>query len=291
MDITLTLRKGITMKLGEIAQYRVERETDLGYMITNEDGTFFLHHNESAGQFFKIDDVIEAFLYVDKKRRIAATCNKPIITVSKGGFCEVVATSTAGVFVHIGISRDILLSSDQLEMGKWPEVGDKLCCILRARGTNLFIRLLNKEEILALSDQYPLTVNQKYEGYVYRITDHGINVVTNNYNIVFVYIKNLRKSYRLGEKVEVFIIRKNDNDYSGTIVEPKVKTIDDDAAVILSYLESHYGVMPYTSDTSPDIILRVFQMSKGSFKKALGHLYKNKKVILEEKKTIMIDYK
>lgn len=278
------------MKLGLVSTYKVERETNLGYMISDETGEYFLHHNECCGNYYKIGDIVNAFLYIDKQKRVAATIACPHVTVEKGGLCEVVGQNEAGVFVNIGISRDILLSSDDLMSGKWPENGDKVCCALKVRGKNLFVRLLNKPEIQALASDVELEEGQKYKGYVYRISDKGINVVTENYQIVFVFYKNLRKNYRLGEAVEVKIIGKHENDYSGTLIEQKEIMIKDDAQVILDYLQSHNGVMNYTSNSSPEIIYNVFKMSKSSFKRALGNLYKERKVILTDDKTIMVDY-
>ncbi len=276
------------MKLGQISKYRVERETDLGYMISDETGEYFLHHNECNGNYYKDGEIIEAFLYVDKMRRVAATAHIPYITIDSIGICEVVGSSSAGVFINIGISRDILLSSDYLP-DEWPQVGDKLCCTLRTRGNSLFIKLLAKPEILEHKSS-ELEVNQKYEAYVYRVTDKGINVVTNNYNVVFIYYKHLRKDYRLGEKVEVKIIDYKENDYYGTLISQKETMMQDDALIVLDYLKKHHGVMNFTSDTDPELIFNVFKMSKSAFKRALGKLFKEKKVILEEDKTIMVDY-
>lgn len=278
------------MKLGLVSKYKVERETNLGYMISDETGEYFLHHNECCGNYFKNGEIVNAFLYIDKMKRAAATIATPIVTIEKGGLCEVVGKSDAGVYINIGISRDILLSNDDLEFGKWPEIGDKVCCILKARGKNLFIRLLNKQEILALNDGTTLEENQKYKGYVYRITDYGINIVTESYNIAFVYYKHLRKAYHIGEAVEVKIIGKKEEDYNGTLIEQKEIMIKDDASIILEYLNAHNGVMNYSSNSSPEIIYNVFKMSKASFKRALGNLYKEKKVILQDDKTILADY-
>lgn len=278
------------MKLGLVSKYKVERETKLGYMISDETGEYFLHHNECCGNYYKPGDIVSAFLYVDKMKRVAATISKPLITLEKGGICEVVGESSAGVFLNIGISRDILLSNDDLKGINPPKIGDKLCCVLKVKGNGLFIKLMTKPEILKLNQGTTLEVGQKYEAYVYRITDKGINVFTMDYNVVFIYYKHLRKDYRLGEKVEVTITDFKDGDYYGTIIAQKEVMIVDDSKVIIEYLNKHHGVMNFTSDSDPEVIYNVFKMSKSAFKRALGKLYKEGKVILEDDKTILIDY-
>ncbi len=278
------------MKLGLVSKYKVLRETNLGYMISDESGEYFLHHNECNGNYYKPDDIISAFLYMDKMKRVAATVYPPKITLEKGGICEVVGASTAGVYVNIGISRDMLLSNDDLRGVNQPQVGDKLCCILKSKGAGLFIKLLTKPEILSLNTGSALEVNNKYVAYVYRITDKGINVFTNDFNVIFIYYKLLRKEYRIGEKVEVKIIDFKDNDYYGSIIEQKEIMMTDDSETIINYLNSHHGVMNFTSNSDSEVIYNVFKMSKSAFKRALGKLYKEHKVLLEDDKTILVDY-
>ncbi|MFA6627837.1 MAG: S1-like domain-containing RNA-binding protein [Bacilli bacterium] len=278
------------MKLGQVSQYQVERETDIGYLITDESGEYFLHHNECAGHVLRDGEEVNAFLYMDKMKRVAATLHRPAVTIDQGGLCEVVGVMSAGVFINIGISRDILLSSDDLPEGKWPIVGDKVCGRLYIRGKNIFFHLMNKQEMLELRTGVELAVDQKAEGWVYRLTDSGINLVDANYNIIFIYYKNLRKDYRLGELAAFRVTFKNEDDYTATTVEQKERMMSDDADVILEYLTSHFGVMSYTSDTDSEILYNVFKMSKSAFKRALGHLYKEKKVILQNNKTILVDY-
>lgn len=276
------------MRLGEISEYIVERETKLGYMISQDGVEYFLHHNECMGRRLNFNEKIKAFLYVDKMKRVAATLANPIITLNKFNFCKVVNTNSAGAFVNIGISRDILLSSDDFEINNIPQIGDTLCCTLKCRGQNLFIKLANKKDILSLKNDIKLNIGEKYKGYVYRITEEGINVVLESFNIVFVYYKNLKRKYRIGEEVEVKIIKDNDSDYNGTLIEQKELEIINDAQKVLNFLNDCNGVMIFTSNTSPEIIMKNFNMSKASFKRALGKLYKDRKIILEDDKTILV---
>ena len=278
------------MNLGLISEYKVVRETDIGYMISDISGEYFLHYNECAGKHLKEGEIVSAFLFIDKMKRVAATLLTPKITINTGALCEIVETGSAGVFIDIETNRDVLLSSDDLISNKWPVVGDKLPCSLKTRAKNLFARILTKNEMLEMHDGTKLEEGKKYQGYVYRITDKGINIVDNHFNTIFIYFKNLRKSYRLGELVEVKITSSNENDYSGTLIEQKELMIDTDSQVILDYLNDHGGIMRYTSQSSPEEIFKEFKMSKAAFKRALGNLYKKQIIILEEKRTIQANY-
>ena len=286
------------MKLAEISKYEVIRETDLGYMLKsiNEEESedfdgYFLHRNETNFKILHPGDIVSAFLYLDKQKRIAATLYEPKITLTKGALCEIVSLTSAGAFFNIGISKDILMSSDDFSYGAEPKVGDKLPVKLRLRGTSIFIKLLNKDEMLALNDGYRYAVGEKTSAYVYRITKDGINLVDEHFNIFFIHRNNLRNSHRLGEKVDFSIIgiKENDQyfDYYGTTIKTKENMIEDDCNTILDYLNSHHGVMTYTEDSDALVIDKVFHMSKAAFKRAIGHLYKEEKILLFNNKIVL----
>lgn len=273
------------MKLGLVSKYTVERETNLGYMISDESGEYFLHHNECNHQHFKEGDVIDAFLYSDKQHRIAATCFMPYITIDKPALCEVVNRTETGAYVNIGISRDLLLSSDDLPRKQMPKIGDKVLCKVRIKNNNLYIKLLNKPGIEELQDNTELKVKDKVNGYVYRITDAGLNFFDEHYNIIFVHKNNLKKEYRVGEYIEARIINVSEefkNEYSATTIEQKELVLEDDKNTIMEYIDTHFGVIPFSENSDPAVIERVFKMSKAAFKRAIGSLYKDRLIVIEE---------
>lgn len=280
------------MKLGEVSKYIVLRETDLGFMLkstdVNDENEYFLHRNETNFKILHVDDRVNAFLYLDKQKRPSLTLYEPLATINKGSLCEAVSMTEAGTFFNIGISKDILLSSDDYRGNNGPRKGDKLPVKLRLRGNSIFIKLLNKEEILALSDGFRYANNEKTFGYVYRITKDGINLVDEHYNVIFIHKNNLRNEHRLGEKVEFSIIGSKEMDgyfdYYGTCIQNKEHMLEDDCQVILDYLDNHAYVMNYTEDSDPLVIEKVFHMSKSAFKRAIGHLYKEEKIILFKNK-------
>ena len=103
------------MEIGKINKFIVDRETKLGYVLTIDDSEeeYFLHHNECNGRVLKMGDVISAFLYVDKKNRVAATLFKPMIELREVGLLKVVNVNREiGLFINNGISKDILLPKE-----------------------------------------------------------------------------------------------------------------------------------------------------------------------------------
>lgn len=279
-------------KLGQTHKFTVLRETPIGYMltITGED-EYFLHKNESNFTHLNEGDEVQGFLYSDKKARIAVTLNTPNVTLEKPGFAEVIEVNQSlGAFLNIGISKDILLSRDDLpiDYNEWPKPKDVILCVLRVKGDRLIAKPLTKNEILDLNLQLNLPLNEKVPGYIYRVSEDGVNIVTKTYNIVFVYKSNLRKKYRLGEEVNVRIIKKNIDDYTGSLIDSKEEMIRQDRNKILQFLHDNDGVMSITEKSDPSVINKVFNISKLSFKNAIGSLYKDKLIEIHDDKIILL---
>lgn len=280
------------MKIGLLDQYHVLRKTDIGYMLLNEDEEeVFLHNNELNKIDIKEGQVIEAFVFYDKKNRTAATLFEPLVTLDRFSFVEVVeVVDSLGIFVHIGISKDILLSKDDLpsDTSLWPKVGDKLFGSLRLKKEAMVFKVANKPEILEHQNDVTYELHQEVEATVYYLSPEGISLITKDKQIIFVYQTNMRKKYRIGETVSVKIIHVKEKEYNGTLILQKELQIDEDAQIILEYLKRHQNEMTITQKSSPETIQKIFKMSKSAFKNALGRLYKQKRIELKEDKTILI---
>lgn len=288
------------MNLGKVSKFNIIRETKLGYVLEKDYVEYFLHHNECNGKLLYPGDTVDAFLYLDKKNRVAATLFKPFIEANQIGFLKVMGVKQdIGVFCNIGISKDILLSRDDLphSFKEWPIVDDLVLAELRVKNNHLILKPATKTQIIKkhfelYGDNYQkLTLNSIVSGRVYRITPDGINIVTDNYEIIFIFKTNFRKNYRLGEVVEAKIIDIHDDDYSGTINKNKEFQIQDDLKIIEEYLQANNGVCLITEKSSPELINHCFNMSKSAYKKAIGALLKQGKIEITDTKIILVDYK
>ncbi|VEU80476.1 S1-like domain-containing RNA-binding protein [Haploplasma axanthum] len=274
-------------KIGNINELKVLRETDISFMLDSDEGEIFLHKNESNYQKLKAGNVVSAFLYYDQDGRLAATLKTPLITTSKPALLEVGdIVSKLGVFLRMGISKDLLLSKDDLPLNKkeWPQVGDKLFVKLNVKG-RLVAKIVDLKEV---ERKETLAINDEKEFYVQRIGEQGLNLVSEDLEIIFVHNSMYRGNYHLGEKVVVKVIGESDKGYSGSLVKQKELLRFDDAEEIMNYLK-RYKKLPLTSKSSSEEVNVYFDMSKKAFKRALGLLYKERKVDFTETETILID--
>ncbi len=271
------------LKPGEIQQLKVLRKTDIGYMLINKNqDEVFLHNNETNFKELETNTIVMAFLYYDNKGRLAATLLNPIITKDQSAWLKVNGINhKIGVFLDNGINKDILYSKDNLPYNTnlWPQVGDLLHVKLEVSKNFLAVNSNNKE-------MENFDVCEEVHARVVKIGDDGISLLTNNLTPIFVPSTNLRKPYRIGEDTMVIINYRHHEYYTAQLTLQKEKQMVDDAELILSYLEK-LGKMRLTDKSSPEEIKQVFNMSKKAFKRALGNLYKNKKIDFINGETVL----
>lgn len=276
----------MALKLGQMNVLEVVRETDIAYVLTDGFEDVFLHKRQANG-LLNDQDKIDVFLYYDNQRRITATMKKPLIDSETPAFCEVIDTnSRLGVFLHMGIQKDLLLSRDDLPVKKaeWPIEGDLIFAKVKASKNQLTAKIINRYDLHRyIKPTVELIENQEVDGIVLFFADEGIVLSTKEGHLIFVYHKHIRKQYRLGEQTKVKIINiKQDFQYNGTMIQQKELMMDGDAEIIVNYLKLHKGIMEITDKSSPDVILQALKMSKKSFKRALGKLYKEKAITMHD---------
>lgn len=277
------------MVIGRINQLQVKRESDIAYVLTDGLEEIFLHKKEALEPYVN-GQTIEVFLYIDNVGRITASTKTPLATIDIPGWLEVVSIEYQyGIFLHYGLVKDVLLSKDDLplQLEKWPTIGDQLYCILKEKKQQLFAKQVSrKSHKLTLTPTASLEEHQQVEAFVVHLLAEGLVLLTKEGHEIFVHYNNTRKSYRLGEKVLVRILRTNANDeYIGSLIGQKERMLDQDSERVLTYLKNHQGTMRFTDQSSPEEIQAAFQMSKGAFKRALGTLYKSGQITLEPTQT------
>ncbi|MBN6887580.1 uncharacterized protein ACUXCC_002519 [Cytobacillus horneckiae] len=269
--------------IGQTTKLIVSRQAAFGYFLTDGQEDVLLHKNEAAGNLEEGQEV-EAFLYVDSQGRTAATTTIPEIMVGKYGWAQVSDVKPGiGVFINIGVQKDMLLGEEDLPAHRsvWPEIGDTLYVTLRVnRNQRIYVKLATDpiiEEISIKADK--ASYNKDIHGFIYRTAKVGSWVYTAEGYKGFIHESQRRVEPRLGEKVEGRIIDvKDDGTINVSLTPRKQEALHDDTDTILSYLELRNGAMPYGDKSAPEDIKDRFNLSKASFKRALGRMMKEGKI-------------
>ncbi len=279
------------LKLGTNHLFTVIREEKDQYIIKLNQVTIALLKSKTT-KSLRVGEMVDVFLYINHRKQLAATMEQPKIDLYRAALVKVVEVKYGlGVFVDVGLDKDMLVSRDDLPVLKkqWPKLGDQLFCYLKTGSNQIVAKPVSRFKMLDhFTPEGILEKGQSVTAYVFYIADEGVVMFTETGHEIFVYYKHLREDLRLGEAVDVKItVVKDEHHYNGTMIEQKELLIDDDAARLLKYLEENEGHMPYGDKSSPEAIFEAFHMSKAAFKRALGNLYKQGLVELSKTETIL----
>lgn len=272
------------MEAGKIYTLTVLRETEIGYILGNPKTVdeVFLHRNDCGNITPKVGEKYQSFLYYDHKKRLCATLLTPKVTVFDCGFGTVRTVTHFGVFVDIGINKDILLSSDDLPKQRqlWSKEGDLVFGYLVNDSSGLLFELGSREDLEEIKKSAPKELKGfKSKGRVIRIVDEGVNIYTDEGYLGFIHKSQIETPLRLGQEVMGRVINVKDNgEINVSLLPQKEIAIKDDKKIILDYLMKHGGKMPLGDESTPEEIKQVLNISKARFKRALGALLKQDKI-------------
>jgi predicted RNA-binding protein (virulence factor B family) len=278
------------IKIGEFQKLRVVRLSDLGYMLSDDNEDVLLHFRQATKEY-KPNDMVNVFIYTDKAGRKTANESAPIITFDKPGFVKVTdVLPGAGVFVNINMPKDVLISKDYLPYNEafWPVEGDTILAHLKVRKDNICAKPLSRFDIIGMHKDVRYGEGEHVDGYICKIADGGVGIVTVDYMYVFVPQTQLRGNYRLGEACNVTITKLLDEEYYGMLNSQKEDMIDGDKEIILAYINKHNGRIKLTAKTEASIIERELKMSRKAFKRAYGGLYKDRVIDFDDDGTFLV---
>ncbi len=249
--------------------------------------TFALDLNELT-EIPELGDMISGFVYENQAHKNKMTTVLPFVTQGVWDFAEVTDVRTdLGVFVNVGLEdKDFVVSLDDLplEHNEWPKKGDKVMIKLEIDHKG---RLWGKLADIELYTQIARSpdremkelLNKDEEGTVIAIRDSGAFVMTESYYMAFIYVDEQSQPLHVGQHIKARVIGSSHRRLNLSMKPRAYEEITPDAQMIVAVLEhSRDKKMPYTDKSSPDDIQEYFGISKGSFKRALGNLMKQRKI-------------
>jgi len=279
----------MSLRTGVFQELTVERKADFGYFLSDGTEDVLLHFSELNHKQIEIGQKITVFLYNDHQGRMTATLEQPKIKLGEVSFLQVVDFHPKlGFFLDLGIHKHMLLPLDELSESKalWPKTGDFLLVkLVHDKQGRLLVALVKEEEEIqayrlkqktGIERVQPRKDKGFLSGFVIRHLSSGTLIYLETNQIGFLHRSEQIRGLRLGEKVQVRVTLVKEDGKVNVSMRPSVeKSRIEDAEMILEFLKSRGGMMPYTDQTSPDIIRDVFHLSKAAFKRALGKLMKD----------------
>lgn len=288
----------INSVLGKVVDAVMIDENDHDYFVqpARNGQTYRLPKDESP-QVLHIGGSVRGFVYENENHQLQMTCQHiPTVQVDHYDFGTVVGVRRdLGVFVDIGLpNKDIVVSLDDLPSLKhlWPQKGDRLMMALKVDDKNRIWGQLADESVFeAIANRpNPRMKNKDVKATVYRLKMAGTFVITDDYCLGFIHPSERDQEPRLGQRISARVIGLSSHGSLNLSLKPRAyQAIGEDAQMLLEMLRrTSDHTLPFTDKSDPEAIRQEFGISKGQFKRAVGHLLKARMVSMVNGKLILI---
>lgn len=267
--------------IGKICNLKVLRQVSIGLYLDGDTLGDILLPKRYVPEDIKEGDEIEVFIYLDSEDRIIATTETPKAVVGDFAMLKVVSTSKFGAFLEWGLMKDLLVPFREqampMENGRSYLVHVYLDYETgRIVASSKFDRFLDN-----LSPTYE--VGEEVDLIISDQTDLGYKAIINSMHTGLLYENQVFRKLSVGQKIKGYIAKIREDDKIDLLLEkPGYEKTSSLSEQILEIIKAHGGFMDVTDKTDPALITKIFGMSKRNFKQALGALYKDRLVILEE---------
>lgn len=269
------------VRLGRYNQLEVVKEVDFGvYLDGGDDGEILLparYVPEDCQQ----GDMLNVFIYLDNEERLVATTLTPYAQVGDFACLEVAWTNQYGAFLDWGLMKDLFVPFR--EQKNKMEKGERYVVHVHLDEDSYRIMASAKVERYLSSDMPPYHPGDGVEILVWQRTDLGYKVIVDNRFGGLIYATDVVRPLNTGMKTEAYVRQVRPDDKIDIVLQPDgPRKVDDFAEVLLDYIRQHDGFTTFQDKTPAEDIYATFGVSKKTFKKAVGDLYKKHLVILEE---------
>ncbi len=276
------------LKNGDYNQLKIVRNTSVGFYLTDDEGNEVLLPNKYIKDTFDIGDIITVFVYKDYQHRWVATSLKPFLKVNEFAFLRVRSSTNDGSFLEWGLEKDIFVPHAEQKIKML--AGHQYVVYLyedkktnRLVGSSKINRYLNNEHCT-------LQAGAEVDLLIYETTPLGFNAIINQQYKGLIYHDENYQDLSVGINLKGFIKNIREDNTIDLSLRPKgIKNLETGAETILNYLKTHKGILHLHDNSSPDEIIAILKMSKKNFKKSVGILFKQKKILLNEKNITLVN--
>ena len=268
------------IQIGEFNQLTILRDTDPGLFLGDTDDNEVLLPNRYVPQDFDIGQTLDVFVYLDNEERLVAVTDTPYIKRGEFALLRCNAVNDYGAFLDWGMVKELFCpfkeQAFKMKQGGWYLVycylDEKSERLVASSKTNRFLD--NTELTVALYDEVDLIVSHP--------SDIGMNVIVNKIHLGLVYKDAIFKDLSIGDTLKGIVKKiRPGNKLDISLQRIGYRNIEPSAQALLEVIQHHNGFIRINDKSSPESIKAVAQMSKKSFKKAVGALYKQRLIRLD----------
>ena len=270
------------LQAGKKQELTVVKKVDFGIYLS-EDGSpskeRVLLPKKYVPKDCSVGSKLTVFLYKDSSDRLIATTAEPYITLHQTAVLKVISVTKIGAFLDWGLEKDLLLPFK--EQTRKVSVGDEALVALYADKSGRLCATMKVFQYLKLNPPY--SIGDMLPARIYNINPKfGIFIAVEDKYSGLIQNKEVHGSFNIGDKILVRVVQiREDGRIDASPNQKAYLKIDGDADMIFERLTKCGGAFPFDDHASPKLIDREFALSKAAFKRAVGHLLKERKIKIE----------
>ena len=268
-------------ELGKLNTLTVIKKLDFGIYLDGGEGEEILLPRRYVPEGCSVGDQLEVFVYLDSEDMLIATTETPKAEVGECAFLKVIEVNRVGAFLDWGLPKDLLVPFG--EQQKPMQVGQSYVVYLYIDPASERIAASTKLDKF-LSDTSPYYKEQQaVELLICGRTDLGYRAVVDGATIGLLFKSDVLQPISIGQKMKGYIKHiRADKKLDLCLQLVNRQALDALSKQILAYLNKEGGQSTLTEKSPPDMIAKQFGVSKSSYKKALGKLYKQRLIVIEK---------
>ena len=267
--------------LGKYNQLEVVKQVDFGVYLNGGDDGEILLPSRYVPEGCKPGDMLNVFIYLDNEERLIATTLQPKVQVGEFACLEVAWVNEYGAFLDWGLMKDLFVPFR--EQKQKMQKGHRYVVHAHVDEDSYRIMASAKVERYLSKEIPPYQPGEEVEVMVWQRTDLGYKVIVDNQFSGLVYQREIFKALEPGMKMSAYIRQvREDGKIDLTLQKDGLQKVGDFAELLLQYIKDHDGYTPLNDKSAAEDIYDAFEVSKKTFKKAVGDLYKKRLIVLVE---------
>lgn len=271
----------MSIELGKYNTLKVVKKVDFGmYLDGGEEGEILLP-SRYVPEDCKVDDELKVFLYLDNEERLVATTLEPLVQVGQFACLEVAWVNQYGAFLNWGLMKDLFVPFR--EQKKKMQVGKKYIIHAHLDDESYRIVASAKVDRYLSKEKAPYHPGQEVDILIWQKTDLGFKAIIENQYGGLLYDSEIFQPLHTGMRLKAYVKQVREDGKIDLMLQKSGQAkVEDFATVLWTYIREHGGYTPLNDKSPADEIYAAFGVSKKTFKKAVGDLYKKHLVTLEE---------
>ncbi|MBW2645902.1 MAG: GntR family transcriptional regulator [Deltaproteobacteria bacterium] len=267
-------------EIGRINKLTIKRILDYGAQLDGGESGNILLAKRDVPKNCRPGDEVEVFVYVDKEERLRATTQKPYATVGQFAKLRVVANSSSGAYLDWGLQKELLVPKGE-QHAKMEEGKSYVVFVFLDEKTNRITASSKLDKFLSLQPP-DYDEGEEVDLFICDKTDLGYKAVVNNSHWGMVYKNEVFQKLHIGQQLKGYIKKiREDFKIDLSLQSSGYQRVGDISQSILKRIKDLGGRIAVTDKSPPEDIYSLFGVSKKTFKKAIGALYKKRLITID----------